>query len=125
MSLTATTAGNGALYVPVTLYSEDHRRRWMGSALLDTGAQFAMVHPSVIAELGLKARGESDVDTAVGEAKMRGYILRVSVQGIFDDLLSVLESQSKERFVLGRQFLQRTRLEVDWPKNSFTIRRSS
>lgn len=112
---------NGAIYVPVALYSEDHRRKWVGQALLDTGAQFALVHPSVIQELALAARGESDIDSAIGPAKVRAYILRVSVADVFDDFLSALETKSKERFVLGRQFLRRTRLEVDWPKASFTL----
>lgn len=112
---------NGAIYLPVTLYSEEGRRRWSGRALVDTGAQFALIHPLVIDELSLKALGESDLDTAVGPARSRAYILRVSVEGIFDDFLSAIETQSKERFVLGRQFLLRTKLEVNWPQNTFSI----
>ncbi len=107
--------------MPVTLYSEDGRRRWVGKALLDTGAQFGMLHPSVIAQLGLVARGERDIDPALGPARARAFLLRIQVADIFDDVLSALESPSRERVVLGRQFLMRTRLESDWGQARFSI----
>ena len=114
----------GALYVPVTLYSEDNKRRWMGNALVDTGAQFAMIHPSVAKELDLVARGERDIDSAVGLSRSRAYLLRAAVADVCDDIFSALETQSKERFVIGRQILSKTRLEVDWPLGKFRLARA-
>jgi hypothetical protein len=121
MPYSGSPEANGAIYLAVTLYSEDNRRKWMGRALLDSGAQHALIHPSVVSELGLTARGEADIDTAIGLAKVRAYILRVAFTDIFNDFLSAHETQSKERFVLGRQFLLRTKLDVNWPQNTFTI----
>jgi len=120
MAYSGSPEANGAIYLPVTLYSDDNRRKWVGRALLDSGAQHALIHPSVISELGITARGEADIDTAIGPARVRAYILRVTFTDIFNDFLSAHETPSKERFVLGRQFLLRTKLEVNWPQNSFS-----
>ena len=80
-----------------------------------------MLHPSVISELELVARGAREIDTALGPARARAFLPRVQVADIFDDVLSALESPSREHVVLGRQFLIHTRLESDWGQARFSI----
>ena len=115
---------NGALYLPAALFSEDNKRVWRSNALVDTGAQFALVHPLVLDELGVDPKQEAEIDTALGMARARVCILRFAVEGIFDGRLSALESRSKERVVLGRQFLAFTRIEANWPARSFAVWKS-
>lgn len=126
MAYQATPAANGALFVPVILHSEDNRRTWKGNALLDTGAQYALIHPSVVQHLGLVSRGEAENNTQWGVQKARLYIVRAAVEGLFDDLLSAREFLGAEhQFILGRQFLSRMTLAVNWPEATFKLESAS
>jgi predicted aspartyl protease len=125
MAYRAAPAANGALIIPVTLFSEDRKQAWKGTALLDTGAQYALIHPSLVKELGLKSRAEREINTQVGVVKTRTYILPVVVEGLFDDLLSAQEFLGEVHgFVLGRQFLAKMSLSVNWPEATFELERA-
>jgi predicted aspartyl protease len=122
MAYSASTAPNGALFVPVTLFSEDHKRNWKGTAMIDTGAQFTLIHPALVQHLGLKSRGEAENNTQLGVVRTHVYIVRASVEGLFDDFLSAREFLGAEhQFILGRQFLAGMALSANWTEGNFSI----
>jgi len=125
MALEGRTEAHGQLRLPVRVFDPDNRRSYRVSAMVDTGAQWCAIHPEVVDELGLKARGETDLDTAVGRVRVPIYIVRVEVPNVFDGLLSAGQNESvNHRFILGRQFLAGLRLQVNWKSGAFTIDRA-
>jgi predicted aspartyl protease len=122
MAYDGRTEAHGELRLPVRVYDPEGRRSYRVSAMVDTGAHWCAVHPEIIHELGLRPRGETELDTAVGRTKTRMYIVRVEVPGVFDGLLSAAENQSvNHRFILGRQFLLGLKLKVNWKTGEFTV----
>lgn len=119
---------NGRPILQVTIYGRDNS--YTGEALIDTGAAFLVIPPSVDEQLGL----ETDVDeptvklsTASGIIEVEKKIIpKIKIGELVSENIPAVIHELPEpvpiKVLIGMNFLMRTKLTLDGKNKEFDVK---
>jgi predicted aspartyl protease len=112
---------SGAARLDVQIDTGNGRTKTV-SGRLDTGAALCFIPQAMASELGLVQRTWSSVESQHRQSKEPGYYVRLTIPGLFDATVVMVEMKGDGDFVVvGRSVLKTLRFTLDGPKGEFEL----
>jgi predicted aspartyl protease len=112
---------SGAARLDVQIDAGNGRTKTI-SALLDTGASLCFIPHALASELSLVQRTWSNVGSLQRPSKEPGYYVRLTIPGLFDATVVMVEMKGDGDFVVvGRSVLKALRFAYDGAKGEFEL----
>ncbi len=114
---------SGAARVEVHIDSGSGRPKTQ-AGMLDTGAAVCFIPQGVASEMGLVQRTWESVGSVQRKTKEPGYYGRLTIPGLFEGTVLMVEMKGDCDFVVvGRSVLKTLKLVFDGPRGEFELSR--